>query len=203
MQAWSRHQQPKQCQQFIADFFVKVAKGTSRSLLSLLPHLYIRPQKKKIRKNAEIRTGPIRQNHGLFPIACSFVARSGQRSLYTWKYFYYLREQNFLQHEFNFESISVTELLVTHSTIRYQMKGMDIIFLLTPLSYLWALWFEYYSLSKSRFFSKWQNQWKITNFAQPSNSTFGTLFFKRLPFLYTPRFWFSTFYFPLVFTTKC
>ena len=49
-----------------------------------------------------------------------------QRSLYTWKYIYNPRKENFLKHESNFESIAGTKLLVTQGTARYQMKGMDI-----------------------------------------------------------------------------
>ena len=48
-------------------------------------------------------------------------------------------------------------------TTRYQMKDMDIIFPLIPLSFLWVQWFGYYSLSKSSIFSKSWKCWKLTN----------------------------------------
>ena len=37
----------------------------------------------------------------------------------------YLEEEDFVQHS-NFESITVTKLMVTLDTTRYKMKGMDI-----------------------------------------------------------------------------
>ena len=47
-----------------------------------------------------------------------------------------------------FPELFVTKLVVTQGTTRYQMKDMDIIFLLIPISLLWVKWFGYYSLSK-------------------------------------------------------
>ena len=53
-----------------------------------------------------------------------------------------------------FPELFVTKLVVTQGTTTYQMKDMDIIFLLIPISLLWVKWFGYYSLSKSSIFSK-------------------------------------------------
>ena len=52
--------------------------------------------------------------------------------------------ENFLQHESNFESITVTKLLVIHGTtcIKWKVWAMGIIFPLIPLSFLWVYWFE-------------------------------------------------------------
>ena len=51
-----------------------------------------------------------------------------------------------------FPELLVTKLVVTQGTIRYQMKDMDIIFLLIPISLLWVKRFGCYSLSKSSIF---------------------------------------------------
>ena len=65
---------------------------------------------------------------------------------HAWKYIYYLREENLLQDKSIFESIALTKLLITLvTTSRYQMKGMDFIFPMIPLSFLWVYWFQYYS----------------------------------------------------------
>ena len=55
-----------------------------------------------------------------------------------------------------FLELFVTKLLVTHGTTRYQMKDINIIFPMIPLSFLWVKWFGYYSLSKLSNFSKCQ-----------------------------------------------
>ena len=47
----------------------------------------------------------------------------------------------------SFPELFLTKLVVTQGTSRYQMKDMDIIFLLIPLSLLWVEWFGYYRLS--------------------------------------------------------
>ena len=47
-----------------------------------------------------------------------------------------------------FPELFVTKLVVTQGTTRYQMKDMDIIFLLIPIGLLWVKWFGFYSLSK-------------------------------------------------------
>ena len=41
-----------------------------------------------------------------------------------------------------FPELFVTKLVVTQGTTRYQMKDMDIIFLLIPLSFISLLWVE-------------------------------------------------------------
>ena len=56
-----------------------------------------------------------------------------------------------------FPELFVTKLVVTQGTTRYQMKDMDIIFLLIPLSF----WLGYYSLSKSSIFQNAQKCWKL------------------------------------------
>ena len=53
-----------------------------------------------------------------------------------------------------FPELVVTKLVVTQGATRYQMKDMDIISLLIPISLLGVKWFGYYSLSKSSIFSK-------------------------------------------------
>ena len=53
---------------------------------------------------------------------------------------------------------------------KYQKKGMDIIFKLIPLCFLWVKWFGYYSHSKSSMFSK---SWKCGE-----TQLFGHLFFQ-------------------------
>ena len=68
-----------------------------------------------------------------------------------------------------------TKLMATHGTSRYQIKDMDIIFLLIPFSFLWVEWFGYYSLLKSSIFWKC---WKLIIFTQHWNSTFWYFFSK-------------------------
>ena len=46
--------------------------------------------------------------------------------LYTWNYTYPLRKEIFQQNKSSFQSNPVTKPLVTQSTTRHQMKGMDI-----------------------------------------------------------------------------
>ena len=60
------------------------------------------------------------------------------RSLYTWKSVSSLWEEFFLQDESSFENNTVTKPLVTQATTSHQMKDMDIIFPLIPLSFLWV-----------------------------------------------------------------
>ena len=51
-----------------------------------------------------------------------------QRSLYTWKYIYYLQEEIFAQDGASFQSIPVARSVVTPVTSIFQMKDMDNIF---------------------------------------------------------------------------
>ena len=73
-------------------------------------------------------------------------------------------------------------------TTRYQMKDMDIIFLLIPFSLLWLDWFGYYSLSKSSIFSKCSKMLEIDSFYSALNLNFLVIFFKRLSFKDELRF---------------
>ena len=65
------------------------------------------------------------------------------RSLNIWKSIYSLQEEIFVQQGASFVSFPVTKPVVTQGTTGYQMKDMDIIFPLIPLSFLWVLWFVY------------------------------------------------------------
>ena len=67
----------------------------------------------------------------------------GHRSLNIWKSIYSLQEEIFVQQGASFVSFPVTKPVVTQGTTGYQMKDMDIIFPLIPLSFLWVLWFVY------------------------------------------------------------
>ena len=67
----------------------------------------------------------------------------------------------------SFPELFLTKLVVTQGTSRYQMKDMDIIFLLIPLSLLWVDWFGYYILQSQAFFQNAQKCWKLTIFTQP------------------------------------
>ena len=53
-----------------------------------------------------------------------------------------------------FQEAIVTNLVVTHSTTRYQMKAMDIIFPMIPVESLWVKWFRHLSPAKLGIFSK-------------------------------------------------
>ena len=78
-----------------------------------------------------------------------------------------------------FPELFVIKLLVTQGTTRYQMKDMDIIFLLIPLSLLWVEWFGYYSLSKSSIFSKCSKMLEIDQFCSEENFNFWATFFQK------------------------
>ena len=79
-----------------------------------------------------------------------------------------------------FPELFVTKLLVTQGTTRYQMKDMDIIFLLIPLSLLWVEWFGYCcSLSKSSIFSKYSKMLEIDQFCSEENLNFWVTFFQK------------------------
>ena len=71
-----------------------------------------------------------------------------------------------------FPKLFVTKLVVTQGTTRYQMKDMDIIFLLIPISLLRVKWFGYYSLSKSSIFSKCSKMLEIDNFYSQLSGNF-------------------------------
>ena len=75
-----------------------------------------------------------------------------------------------------FPGLLVTKLVVTQGTIRYQMKDMDIIFLLIPIG---LLWFGFYSLSKSSIFSKCSKMFEIDHFHSALNLNFLVTFFQK------------------------
>ena len=53
-----------------------------------------------------------------------------------------------------FQEAIVTNLVVTHSTTRYQMKARDIIFPMIPIESLWVKWFRHHSPAKLGIFPK-------------------------------------------------
>ena len=79
----------------------------------------------------------------------------------------------------SFPELFVTKLVVTQGKSGYQMKNMDIIFLMIPLSSLWVDWFGYYSLSKSSIFSKCSKMLDIDNFYSALNFNFFGNFFSK------------------------
>ena len=78
-----------------------------------------------------------------------------------------------------FPELFVTKLVVTQGTTRYQMKDMDIIFLLIPIGLLWVKWFGFYSLSKSSIFSKCSKMFEIDHFHSALNLNFLVTFFQK------------------------
>ena len=78
-----------------------------------------------------------------------------------------------------FPELFVTKVVVTQGNIRCQMKDMDIIFLLVPLSLLWVEWFGYYRLSKSGIFSKCSKMLEIDHFYLALNLNFLVNFFSK------------------------
>ena len=78
-----------------------------------------------------------------------------------------------------FPELFVTKLVVTQGTARYQMKDMDIIFLLIPIGLLWVKWFGFYSLSKSSIFSKCSKMFEIDHFHSALNLNFLVTFFQK------------------------
>ena len=78
-----------------------------------------------------------------------------------------------------FPELFVTKLVVTQGTTRYQMKDMDIIFLLIPIGLLRVKWFGFYSLSKSSIFSKCSKMFEIDHFHSALNLNFLVTFFQK------------------------
>ena len=60
------------------------------------------------------------------------------KSLNIWKSIYSLQEEIFVQQGAKFVSFPVTKPVVTQGTTTYQIKDLDNIFALIPLSFLWV-----------------------------------------------------------------
>ena len=64
---------------------------------------------------------------------CKTELLKSKEALNTWKYMYSQLNKFLYQRRPVFMSFPVTKLVVTQGTTRYQMKDMDIIFLLIPI----------------------------------------------------------------------
>ena len=78
-----------------------------------------------------------------------------------------------------FPELIVTKLVVTQGTTRYQMKDMNIIFPLTPHTFLQVKWFGNYSHLKSSIFSKCSKLLEIDHFLKAVKLDFLVTFFQK------------------------